>query len=103
MFTSIVDLVSLSMFLGVSPAVRENLGALGRGEKRDLSAYKAYLKQVVLDFFFPLSAGPVLKRAFFFAPQVAAIQCEAVLWFRDVVPKLFNPNMPLYPKQLHKV
>ena len=46
MFQSIVDLITLSMFLGVSPGVRENLNAINRGEKKDLSAYKSYLKQV---------------------------------------------------------
>ena len=56
MFSSVTDLVTLSIFLGVSPAVREAINAIARGERgRDLSAFKSYLKQVqwhVLLFFY---------------------------------------------------
>ncbi len=46
MFTSIADLVTLSVFLGVSPPVREAVAAAARGDRgRDVSAFKAYLKQ----------------------------------------------------------
>lgn len=46
LFHSLVDLIALSMFLGISPGVREALGSINRGEKKDVSAFKNFLMQV---------------------------------------------------------
>ena len=43
---SLVDLITLSIFLGVSPAVREGFNAHQRGEKKDMTAFKQYLQNV---------------------------------------------------------
>ena len=45
-FTSLVDIITLSIFLGISPNVREGLNAFSRGDKKDLSAYKTYMKNI---------------------------------------------------------
>jgi hypothetical protein len=47
MFTSLVDLITQSIFLGISPGVKEGLGAFSRGDRKDLTAYKAYLQAVL--------------------------------------------------------
>ena len=49
MFTSITDLVSLAIFLGISPGVKEAMTAYLRGDdKKDLTPYKNFLKQTAL-------------------------------------------------------
>ncbi len=45
MFTSLVDLITQSIFLGISPGVKEGLGAFSRGDRKDLTAYKAGLEK----------------------------------------------------------
>lgn len=45
-FINLVDLITLAVFLGISPPVREGLNAYSRGDKKDLSAYKSYLKSI---------------------------------------------------------
>jgi hypothetical protein len=50
MFTSLVDLITQSIFLGISPGVKEGLGAFSRGDRKDLTAYKAGLEKT--RFFF---------------------------------------------------
>ena len=45
--TSVVDLVVLSIFLGISPSVRESINGHLRGEKKDLTPYKTFLRQVI--------------------------------------------------------
>ena len=68
MFTSLVDLICQSIFLGISPGVKEGLGAFTRGERKDLSAYKAYLQNV----------STIIK--------------NATWWMHEVVPKLYKPE-----------
>ena len=47
LIVSITDIITLSMFIGISPAVREAVNAYHRGDdKRDLTPFKNYLKQV---------------------------------------------------------
>ena len=101
MFQSIVDLVTLSMFLGVSPAVRENLNAINRGEKKDLTAYKTYLKHVRHAINCCCCSRPCVIGDFCF--QLSMIQRDSMFWFHEIVPKTFKTCMPHYPKQLHKV
>ncbi|QQP56262.1 Uncharacterized protein FKW44_000862, partial [Caligus rogercresseyi] len=80
MFKSITDLVTVAMFLGISSHVRESLTQYLKGEKKDLSPYRAYLT------------------------QVAKIQHEALVWLHDRVPKVFKPEgMASYSACLHKV
>ena len=46
MFTSITDLITLAIFLGISPGVKEAMTAYLRGDdKKDLTPYKNFLKQ----------------------------------------------------------
>jgi hypothetical protein len=68
MFTSLVDLITQAIFLGISPGVKEGLGAFSRGERKDLTAYKAYLQSV----------STIIK--------------NATWWMHDVVPKLYKPE-----------
>ena len=78
MFTSLVDLITLSIFLSISPAVREGLNAVTRGERKDISAYKNFLI------------------------SVSTITRDAVWWLHDVVPKLYKPDPVVYSAMLYK-
>eukprot|EP00095_Tigriopus_kingsejongensis_P007538 snap_masked-scaffold104_size368486-processed-gene-0.6 protein:Tk07538 transcript:snap_masked-scaffold104_size368486-processed-gene-0.6-mRNA-1 annotation:"isoform cra_c" len=82
LFTSLTDIVVLSMFIGISPQVREIINGQSRNEKKDLAPLKAYLKQVAL------------------------IHRDAMWWFSEVVPKAFmNKGVvtSVYAKCLHKI
>jgi len=78
MFSSLVDLVTLSIFLSISPAVREGLNAVTRGERKDITAYKNFLL------------------------AVSTITRDAVWWLHDVVPKLYKPDPVVYMAMLYK-
>jgi hypothetical protein len=52
MFTSLVDLITQSIFLGISPGVKEGLGAFSRGDRKDLTSYKAGLEKNSAQWFF---------------------------------------------------
>lgn len=79
-FTSVVDLVTLSTFLGVTPAVRDAMTAYLRGDKKDYSPYKQFLRQAAL------------------------IQQEAVVWMCEKVMPVFKPDpSTVYPQSLHKL
>ena len=73
-FTSVVDLVVISIFLGISPAVREALN----GHKKDLSPYKLFLRQTCL------------------------IQRDAVIWMYESVMNVFKPEAS-YTQCLHRL
>ena len=47
-FINITDLVTLAMYVGLSPAVREVFNAHSRGEKKDMAPMKHYLKTLSL-------------------------------------------------------
>jgi hypothetical protein len=71
MFTSLVDLICQSIFLGISPGVKEGLSAFTRGERNKdqlTAAYKAYLQNV----------STIIK--------------NATWWMHEVVPKLYKPD-----------
>ena len=54
MFTSITDLITLAIFLGISPGVKEAMTAYLRGDdKKDLTPYKNFLKQTGKQYPFP--------------------------------------------------
>ena len=78
-FTSLVDIITLSIFLGISPNVREGLNAFSRGDKKDLSAYKTYMK------------------------NISIIMRDAMWWMHEVVPKLYKPDGSTYTSQLYKL
>eukprot|EP00092_Neocalanus_flemingeri_P015764 GFUD01017066.1.p1 GENE.GFUD01017066.1~~GFUD01017066.1.p1 ORF type:complete len:2079 (+),score=577.03 GFUD01017066.1:73-6309(+) len=78
MFSSLVDLVTVSIFLSISPAVREGLNAVTRGERKDITAYKNFLL------------------------AVSTITRDAVWWLHDVVPKLYKPDPVVYTAMLYK-
>ena len=53
LIVSIADILTLSMFISISPAVREAVNAYHRGDdKRDLTPFKNFLKQVIQCFVF---------------------------------------------------
>ncbi|XP_064607195.1 integrator complex subunit 1-like [Liolophura sinensis] len=76
---SIVDLITLSILLGVTPAVREAATAQARGERRDLDAL------------------------FHHRSQAAIIERDSVWWLHTVVPKLIELKPQDYMHCLRKV
>ncbi|XP_054707879.1 integrator complex subunit 1-like [Uloborus diversus] len=78
-FLSITDLIVLAIFLGVSPAVKEQFSACSRGEKKDFTQLRHYQL------------------------QVSNIQRDAVLWLRSLVPKIFKPGRNEFIHSMHKL
>ncbi|KAK6637842.1 hypothetical protein RUM44_008264 [Polyplax serrata] len=79
MFYAVVDLIALSCFLGVSPAVKESVNLVGRGDKREI--------QTLINYHM----------------MVSKIQQETVVWLKDDVPKIYRINGPEFLHALHKV
>ncbi|XP_064459431.1 integrator complex subunit 1-like [Ornithodoros turicata] len=79
LFVSLTDLVVLSIFLAITPAVREAATAFFRSEKKDMSAFRSYQS------------------------TVATIQRDTVWWLHTVVPKMFKPARNEFLHCLHKV
>ena len=80
MFTSITDLVTLAIFLGISPLVKEGMTAYIRGDdKKDISPFRHFLKQTAL------------------------IQRDATAWMLEIVPKTYKPDPSIFPNCLHKI
>lgn len=79
LFLAIADLVTLSIFLSITPAVREAASAFARGDKKDMSVLRVYQR------------------------QVAVIQRDAVWWLHTIVPKMFKPGRNDFVHCLHKV
>lgn len=77
--TSIGDLVTLAIFLCITPQVREAAAALARGEKKDLGTLHS------------------------FRQQVALIQRDSVWWLHTIVPKIIEVKLSEYVHCLHKV
>ena len=65
-FTSLMDLLSLCMFLGISPQVKEVAIQVQRGDKKDLAILHQFQK------------------------LVATIQHETVLWLQITAPKMYG-------------
>ena len=78
MFSSVVDLVCLAIFLGISPGVREGLNTVTRGERKDVSQYKKYLL------------------------AVSEITRLSVHWFHVTVLKVYKPEPTVYTSGLYK-
>ncbi|XP_050391471.2 integrator complex subunit 1 [Patella vulgata] len=76
---SITDLITLSILLGISPAIREAVSAVARGDNKDLEILQTYKN------------------------QVAVIQRDSVWWLHTVVPKLLEGKPTEYVHCLHKV
>lgn len=79
MFASIADLVTLCIFLGISPGVREASSLLARGDKRELAVLHNY------------------------QTTVAQIQRDALWWLHNVALKVYRPEPPTFIHVLHKV
>nr|CAD7438682.1 unnamed protein product [Timema bartmani] len=79
MFVSVVDLVTLCIFLAISPQVREASSLLARGDKREITSLHN------------------------FQMQVSMIQREAVWWLHETVPRIYRPTAPEFVHALHKV
>ncbi|XP_063229314.1 integrator complex subunit 1 isoform X2 [Bacillus rossius redtenbacheri] len=79
MFVSIVDLLTLCIFLGATSQVKEASSLLARGDRREIA---------------------VLQN---FQMQVSTIQKEAVWWLYETVPRLYRPSASEFVHALHKV
>lgn len=79
MFHSITDLIVLTMFVAISPQVRESGGQLYRGEPRELESVRRYQE------------------------LVACIQRDALHWLYKVVPKCYSPSKEEFTRCLHKL
>ena len=80
MFTSITDLVTLAIFLSISPSVKEGMNSYIRGDdKKDISPFKTFLKQTAL------------------------IQRDTMVWMLESALKIYKPDNTIFPQSLHKV
>lgn len=80
-FSSIVDLISLSMFLSVSPQIREANVSLRTG--RDIQK----CTQILYNFY----------------AQMSQIQCASLSWILNVAPATYKPTPNEYTLMLHKL
>ena len=78
MFTSLVDLITLAIFLTITPQVRDAFSSLTRNERKDISAYKNFLV------------------------SVSTITRDSLWWLHDIVPKTFKPDGNTYTAMLYK-
>ena len=78
MFTSLVDLITMAIFLSITSQVREGFNAIARGERKDISGYKNFLK------------------------SVSTITKNSMWWLHEVVPKLYKPDPGVYTAMLYK-
>ena len=78
MFTSLVDLITIAIFLSITPQVKEGFNAITRGERKDISGYKNYLT------------------------SVSSITQNCMWWLHEVVPKLYKPDNMIYTSMLYK-
>jgi len=78
MFGSLVDLVTLAIFLGISPAVREGFNSVARGEKKEVAPYKKLLL------------------------AISDITRAAVRWLHEAVLKTYKPDQATYTTCLYK-
>lgn len=77
--SSVADIVSLSVFLSVTPTIRETAVPSVKSEKKDLEALHSY------------------------RDQVSVIQRDAVWWLHTVLPKFMEIKPSEYVQCLHKV
>ena len=78
MFGSLVDLVTLAIFLGISPAVREGFNSVARGERKEAAPYKKLLL------------------------AISDITRAAVRWLHEAVLKTYKPDQATYTTCLYK-
>ncbi|XP_067009610.2 integrator complex subunit 1 [Anabrus simplex] len=79
MFASVADLITLCIFLAISPSVREASTLLARGDKREITTLNN------------------------FQMQVAKIQRDAVWWLHESAMKMYRPSPADFVHALHKV
>lgn len=79
MFHSITDLIVLTIFVAISPQIRESTAQMYRGEHRDPESVRRYQE------------------------MVACIQRDAIHWLYRVVPKCYNPSKEEFSRCLHKI
>ncbi|XP_076057704.1 integrator complex subunit 1 [Oratosquilla oratoria] len=79
MFHSITDLIVLTLFVSISPQVRESAALMYRGETRDAEHVRRHQE------------------------LVSNIQRDAMLWLYRVVPKCYNPSKEEFSRCLHKL
>nr|CAD7453362.1 unnamed protein product [Timema tahoe] len=95
MFVSVVDLVTLCIFLAISPQVREASSLLARGDKREITSLHVGHSQL-----YTVLTGATWRN---FQMQVSMIQREAVWWLHETVPRIYRPTAPEFVHALHKV
>ena len=78
MFTSLVDLITMAIFLSITPQVKEGFNAITRGDRKDISGYKNYLT------------------------SVSTITRNCMWWLNEMVPKLYKPDPMVYTAMLYK-
>ncbi|CAL4082032.1 unnamed protein product, partial [Meganyctiphanes norvegica] len=81
MFHSITDLIVLTLFVAISPGVRESAALMFRGEPREKDP------------------EPVRR----YQDMVAAIQRDTLHWMYRIVPKCYNPSKEEFTRVLHKI
>lgn len=79
MFLSLGDLITMTIFLAISPAVKDASALLVRGDRKDVAILKAYQN------------------------QVAVIQRDAVWWLHTIVMDCFKVGRNEFIHCLHKI
>ena len=77
-FINITDLVTLAMYVGLSPAVREVFNAHSRGEKKDMTPMRHYLKTLSLIHHDVSLQMKVSKLELFFVGCMSITSCFVV-------------------------
>ena len=78
-FSSMTDLITLAIFLGISPHVKEGMTALIRGDdKKDITPFRNFLK------------------------QTAMIQRDAMVWMLESALKTYKPEPAIFTQSFHK-
>ena len=77
--SSVVDLVTLCIFLAVNPLVRESAALVARGDLREVQQLRQY------------------------QAQASSMQRESLWWLYSSVPVLFKPSRVEYVHCLHKI
>lgn len=79
MYVNIVDLVCLSVFLAISPSVKEAASHIAKGDKKDIGVYQN------------------------FQMTIAKIQQDSMWWHHEIVLRLYRPSQADYVYGIHKV
>uniref|UniRef100_T1J830 Uncharacterized protein n=1 Tax=Strigamia maritima TaxID=126957 RepID=T1J830_STRMM len=79
LFHSVADLITLCVFMSITPNVRESASAVARGDRKDLNNLRNYQQ------------------------MIASIQRDAVWWLQTIAPNMFKPAKNDFMHCVHKV